>query len=105
MNNQNAELVSLVVLFLCSSLLSVYFAFMQQPMLLIVSTIMQLFSLILASHNSPSVALPSKPKNVSPLESNILNYMEDENAHYAISLYGEWGSGKRGFATMSLNAF
>lgn len=97
MNNQNAELVSLVVLFLCSSLLSVYFAFIQQPMLLITSAIMQSFSLVLVSRNSPSVALPPKPQNVSPLESNILNYMKDENAHYAISLYGEWGSGKTWF--------
>lgn len=71
-------------------------------MLLIVSAIMQLFSLILASHNSPSVALLSKPKNVSPLENNILNYMEDENAHYAISLYGEWGSGKTWFCDNEL---
>lgn len=97
MNNQNAELVSLIVLFLCSSLLSVYFAFIQQPMLLITSAIMQSFSLVLVSRNSPSVALPPKPQNVSPLESNILNYMKDENAHYAISLYGEWGSGKTWF--------
>lgn len=97
MTSRNTELASLVVLFLCSSLLSVYFAFMQQPMLLIVSAIMQLISLVSISRNSPSVAPPPKPQNVSPLESNILNYMKDENAHYAISLYGEWGSGKTWF--------
>ena len=97
MTSRNTELASLVVLFLCSSLLSVYFAFMQQPMLLITSAIMQSFSLALVSRNSLSVALPPKPQNVSPLESNILNYMKDENAHYAISLYGEWGSGKTWF--------
>ena len=97
MTSRNTELTSLVVLFLCSSLLSVYFAFMQQPMLLITSAIMQLISLVSISRNSPSAAPPQKSQNVSLLENNILNYMKDENAHYAISLYGEWGSGKTWF--------
>ncbi len=97
MTSRNTELTSLVVLFLCSSLLSVYFAFMQQPMLLITSAIMRLISLVSISRNSPSAAPPQKSQNVSLLENNILNYMKDENAHYAISLYGEWGSGKTWF--------
>lgn len=97
MTNQNAKLTLLTIAFLCSASLSAYFSFSHQAMLLAPSATILLALLPLIAFNSPSSNEPTKPQNLSLLEESILGYMNDDNAHYAISLYGEWGSGKTWF--------
>lgn len=97
MTNQNVKLTLLTIAFLCSASLSAYFSFSHQAMLLAPSATILLALLPLIAFNSPSSNEPTKPQNLSLLEESILGYMNDDNAHYAISLYGEWGSGKTWF--------
>lgn len=97
MTNQNAKLTLLTIAFLCSSALSIYFSFAHRAILLVLSTTIQSILLLFIVLNSPPFERPSKRQDVSALEKSILDYMRDDNAHYAISLYGEWGSGKTWF--------
>jgi len=95
--NQSAKLTLLTIAFLCSSVLIACLSFSHQAILLVPSVVILLALFPLIALNSPSLEGPSNHQDVSPLEESILGYMNDDNAHYAISLYGEWGSGKTWF--------
>ena len=97
MTNQSAKLTLLTIAFLCSSALIACLSFSHQAILLVPSVVILLALFPLIALNSPSLEGPSNHQDVSPLEESILGYMNDDNAHYAISLYGEWGSGKTWF--------
>ncbi len=101
MDTRNAEIICTLIGFCCLSFLTVHLTCHRQVFLLVISAIGLLALLLLIAKESPLAEKPKK-KGISSLEASVLDYMNDDNAHYAISLSGEWGSGKTWFCDNTL---
>ena len=100
----NIKIICALIAFCCASVSTAGLAYFRHPIPLGFSAASQIVLLLLIAKLSPSARQP-KHENASELEAAILDYMNDHNANYAISLTGEWGSGKTWYCDNALKPF